>query len=32
MTLKAAKADVDAAGTGKLSSPDFAQRVAQRIG
>jgi len=32
MTLKAAKADVDAAAAGKLSSADFAQRVAQRIG
>ena len=32
MTLKATKADVDAAAAGKLSSADFAQRVAQRIG
>jgi len=32
MTLKASKADVDAAAAGKINADDFAQRVAQRIG
>ena len=32
MTLKASKADVDAAAAGKINLGDFAQRVAQRIG
>lgn len=32
MTLKASKADIDAAAAGKITAEEFAQRVAQRIG
>jgi len=32
MTLKASKADIDAAAAGKLNPDEFAKRIVQRIG